>query len=116
MRFATLGDAVAQGLQVLNDTSGSGIDAGVVREGATSDGVQTGVDVVSGWRAHGRGLKAASKSHAFCGKPINMGRVSLTPVAAKIAIGAVISNHDDKVRFVSLNATGESDHEVCNGQ
>ena len=97
--LAALGDAVAQGFEILDDALGVIFDVGVVGVGATGDGIKSGVDVVPGRRAHWCCLETTGEAHSFAGELIDIGSVGLAAVASEITEGAIVGDDKDDVGF-----------------
>ena len=96
--FATEGYPVTQWFQVVHNTQGPRFHKRMVRVRSTFDRVDARVNVVSCGRTHGSGLEAASKTHALVCECIDVGGMSLSPVAANVTVGAIVRNDEQKIR------------------
>ncbi len=72
---------------------------GVIGIGAALDGVEPGVDVVPGRRAHRRRLETVRETHPLGGEFVDVRRMGLPAVAADIAESAVIGDYENEVGF-----------------
>ena len=99
MGLAALSDGVVESGEVLHDAFGARCDEGVVGIGSANHGRETGVDVVPGGGAHRSGLKTTGEAHALGGKLVDVGGVGLAAVAAEIAVGAIVRDDENDIRF-----------------
>ena len=97
--FATKGYPVTEWFQVVHDAPGPSFHEGVVRVRSTLDRVDARVNVVPCGRTHGGSLEAASKTHTLACEGIDIGSMSLSPVAANVTVGAIIRNDEQEIRL-----------------
>ena len=99
MCLTCLGHTIPQRLEVVHNTLHMRIGPGVIGPGPALHRIETGINIMPGRRAHGRGLEAAGKAHALLRQFVDIGCLSLPPIAADIAKSAVISDNKNHVGF-----------------
>jgi hypothetical protein len=65
--------------------------------GTRSDRVEASVEAVTGRRAHGGGLKAAFKKHAFPSQLLEMRRLGLPSINFKVRKSAIIGDDEQEI-------------------
>tara|TARA_Y100000766_G_scaffold35818_1_gene25648 strand:- start:135 stop:614 length:480 start_codon:yes stop_codon:yes gene_type:complete len=98
MTFPAQGYPIARVPQIVDDRFGSRVNPGVVRPRARTHGVESGVDIVPGRRAHRSGLKAAVEGKPFLRKLIQVWSFGLSAIDFHIKVGAIVRDHQNDIR------------------
>ena len=103
---------VACGLQVMGDAFHPVVGHRVVRIGSGLHRIEAGVECVTRGRAHGRSLEAPRELHALTRELIEMRCLRLPAIHAEVAVGAVVGDDEQEVRWRGVGK-GTKEQDGC---